>query len=339
LSKTAVMPELQITQEYLGFNHQLVYLGTMWEELLKSETYKKGLGSTVAKCTDGSMSGKDLTAIAGVSNIGLDNNWCGNYFAPSNWYAFGRLAWNNTLSSETIADEWLRQTFQYQQAQRLKNYTERLHYIRFVRTVTEMMIQSREAAVNYMMPLGLHHLFNPNEHYGSGPWYGPPRVRKDWTCVYYHKADSIGIGFDRTLSGSKAISQYNEPLSSQFNDVQTCPENLLLWFHHVPWKYRLKNGNNLWDELCIRYDKGVKSVRIFQKKWDVVEPYVDAERFSDVQNLLRRQVRDAQFWKDGCLLYFQQFSKMSFPYEIDPPAYDLNFLMKMNTLQPYKIEQ
>ncbi len=339
MTKTPVMPELQITQEYLGHSHQLVYLGTMWEELLKSDTYKNGPGSTVAKCTDGSLSGNTLTAIAGVSNIGLDVNWCGNVFAPSNWYAFGRLAWENSLSSEMIADEWLRQTFQYQQAKRTDRLSDRFQYVRFIKPMTEMMMQTREAAVSYMMPLGLHHIFSPNEHYGPGPWYGPARTRKDWTSLFYHKADTLGIGFNRTLSGSKAVSQYFEPLSSMYNNPKTCPENVLLWFHHLPWKYIMKDGHTLWDALCFKYDSGVKSVRTFQKTWNTMESYVDAARFADVQKLLQRQARDAQYWKDACILYFQQFSRMPIPYEVDPPMYDLDFLMKYNTLQPYKLEQ
>jgi alpha-glucuronidase len=334
LTKTGIMPELQITQEYLGHSYQLVYLSTMWEELLKSDTYLRGQGSTVARCTDGSLFPQRLTAISGVSNIGLDTTWCGNIFAPSNWYAFGRLAWNNTLTSEQIAMEWLQQTFKPEiNTSNVGDRSVRLN--EFLKPVCQMMLDTREATVDYMMPLGLHHIFSANEHYGPGPWYGSARVRKDWTCVYYHKAEVGGIGFDRTDKGSNAVAQYNEPLASIYNDLKKCPENLLLWFHHVPWTYQMKSGKSLWDELCTKYDTGVRSVRDFQRVWDRMYLYVDKERFASVQKLLRRHVRDAQIWKDACILYFQQFSSMPIPYEVERPMYDLDFLMKMNTLQPY----
>lgn len=329
MKETAIMPELQITQEYLGFNHQLVYLSPMWEEFLQSDTYVKGKGSTVAKCTDGSLFSNRLTAISGVSNIGLDTTWCGNFFAPSNWYAFGRLAWNNNLTSKQIACEWLRQTFDTKQSSDFLKA--------FIEPISNMMMDTREAAVNYMMPLGLHHIFSSNEHYGPGPWYGPPRVRKDWTSLYYHKADKFGIGFNRTSTGSNAASQYNKPLSDIFADVKQCPENLLLWFHHVPWNYRMASGRNLWDELCFRYHTGVNQVRDFQRIWDQMKPLVDTERFVSVQKLLRRHVRDAQIWKDACILYFQQFSQMAIPFEVERPMYELDFLMQMNTLQPLNL--
>lgn len=329
MKQTAIMPELQITQEYLGFNHQLVYLSPLWEEFLQSDTYQKGKGSTVAKCTDGRLFSNKLTAISGVSNIGLDTSWCGNIFAPSNWYAFGRLAWNNELTSKQIASEWLRQTFESNQH---PNFSKG-----FVDPVSKMMLETREATVNYMMPLGLHHIFSSNEHYGPGPWYGPARVRKDWTSLYYHKADKVGIGFDRTSSGSNAASQYNKPLSDVFADVKQCPENLLLWFHHVPWNYKMSSGRILWDELCLKYHTGVNQVRGFQRVWDQMKPFVDEARFVSVQKLLRRHVRDAQIWKDACMLYFQQFSKMDFPFEVERPIYDLDFLMQMNTLQPLNL--
>jgi len=197
-----------------------------------------------------------------------------------------------------------------------------------------MMLQSRETAVNYSMPLGLHHIFAGNHHYGPGPWYAPRGLRKDWTPPYYHQADSLGIGFDRTSKGSNAVSQYHEPLNAMFENVESCPENLLLWFHHVPWTYRMKSGNSLWDELCIKYNSGVNSVRGFQKTWDQVQPYVDKDRFLDIQRLLRRHTRDAQIWKDGCILYFQQFSNMPIPLEVERPIYDLDVLMKMEMLYP-----
>ncbi len=327
LQKTAVLPELQITQEYLGHSTHLVFLAPMWEEFLHSDTYKEGEGSTVARCTDGSLTPQKHTAIAGVANIGLETNWCGHLFAQSNWYAFGRLAWDNTLTSDQIADEWIKLTFSQSLEQSASNFSDNW-MAHFYEPVKKMMLNSREAAVNYMMPLGLHHIFAAHHHYGPGPWWAPKGMRKDWTPPYYHQADSLGIGFDRTPSGSDATSQYFEPLRSQFNDVETCPENLLLWFHHLPWDYKMQNGRTLWDELCYRYDTGVHQVRQFQKDWDKVEPYVDSERFSHVQRKLRDQCRHAQIWKDACLLYFQQFSRKPIPYDIERPVHNLDNLIK-----------
>ena len=206
MKKTSVMPEVQITQEYLGHSIHLVFLASMWEEFLQSDTYQEGTGSTVARCTDGSIFTQKHTAIAGVSNIGHDANWCGHLFAQSNWYAFGRMAWNNKLTSEQIADEWIKLTF-YQFPSANKGHVDFTNdwIEKFLDPVKKMMLDSREAAVNYMMPLGLHHIFSANEHYGPGPWWAPARMRKDWTPPYYHQADSVGIGFDRTLTGSNAV--------------------------------------------------------------------------------------------------------------------------------------
>jgi len=330
MKKTSVMPELQITQEYLGHSIHLVFLATMWEEFLKSDTYQEGKGSTVARCTDGSLFPQKHTAIAGVSNIGSDVNWCGHTFAQANWYVFGRLAWNNSLSSNQIADEWIKLTFADNSAKMdAKNSIFSADWqVNFLQPIKQMMLNSREAAVNYMMPLGLHHIFAADHHYGPGPWWAPKGVRKDWTPPYYHKADSIGIGFDRTVSGSNAVSQYHEPLQSMFSNSQTCPDIYLLWYHHLPWNFIMKDGQTLWDELCYHYDKGVRQVRDFQKKWDQVQPYVDAERFSQVQTKLRRQSMNAQVWKDACLLYFQQFSKIPFPNDMERPVNNLEDVIK-----------
>ena len=324
MKKTPVMPEFQITQEYLGHSIHLVFLSTMWEECLQSDTYQQGKGSTVAKCTDGTVYAQKHSAIAGVANIGLDTNWCGHEFAQANWYAFGRLAWNNQLKSEQIADEWIKQTFLDNSSQKNEATISEDWNRNFLAPVKQMMLDSREAAVNYMMPLGLHHIFSMmQEHYGPGPWFAPPRMRPDWTPPYYHQADSNGIGFDRTHKGSDAVSQYHEPLASEFNDVATCPENLLLWFHHLPWTYKMKDGKSLWDEMCYRYDKGVHQVRDFQKTWDKVEAYVDKQRFTEVQQKLRKQEINSVVWKDACLLYFQQFSRMPIPYELERPVNNL----------------
>ncbi len=335
MEKTPVMPELQITQEYLGHSFQLAYLGTMWEELLQSDTYQRGAGSTVAKCTDGSLHNYAYSAISGVSNIGLDANWCGHIFAQANWYAFGRLAWDNTLKSETIAREWLSRTFRMDQAGSASHIAinATTYKDNFVDPVIKMMMDSREAVVNYSMPLGLHHQFAGDHHYGPGPWYAPRGLRADWTPPYYHKADSLGIGFDRSSKGTNAVSQYNEPLRSQFDNLQSCPENLILWFHHVSWDYRMKSGRTLWEELCYKYDSGLQDVRRFQQVWDKVQPYVDAERFAEVQSKLKRQMRDAQVYKDGCVLYYQTFSKRPIPYELERPIYNLEYLMKTDPLK------
>ena len=324
MKKTSVMPEFQITQEYLGHSIHLVYLAPMWEEVLKSETFQEGPGSTVARATDGSIFPQKYTAIAGVANVGLDANWCGHHFAQSNWYAFGRLAWDNQMTSEKIADEWLRLTF-------ANDYVSNEWYVNFLAPVKQMMLESREATVNYMMPLGFHHIFAPSDHYGPGPWWGPEGVRKDWTPPYYHQADANGVGFDRTTKGSNAVGQYHEPLRSMFNDVNTCPETFLLWFHHLPWDYQMRSGRTLWDEICYRYNKGQQQVREFQKIWDNVQPYVDEERFASVQSKLRTQAGNVQIWKDGCLLYFQQFSKMPIPLDIERPVYELDYIIENYT--------
>jgi alpha-glucuronidase len=330
MKKTSVMPELQITQEYLGQSVQLVFLSTMWEEFLKSETYQEGTGSTVARCTDGSIFPQKHTAIAGVSNIGLDANWCGHLFAQANWYAFGRLAWNNQLSSDQIADEWIKLTFQQSSNETNTNdWTEE-----FQKPIKQMMLDSREATVNYMMPLGLHHIFAGNHHYGPGPWYAPKGLRSDWTPPYYHKADSAGIGFDRTPTGSNATSQYHEPLQSQFNNVMSCPEIYLLWFHHLPWDYKLQNGQTLWNGLCYHYDAGLQQVRQFQKVWNKIQPYIDHERFVHVQGKLSEQGQNARIWKDACLLYFQQYSKQPIPDDIERPENSLEDLKKNDMIKP-----
>ncbi len=322
LRKTAVMPEFQVTQEYLGHSVYLVFLSTMWEECLKSETWQQGAGSTVARCTDGSIYHQKYTAIAGVANIGLDTNWCGYLFAQANWYAFGRLAWDDTLTSSRIADEWLKLTF-YSDVSRKPGGQEDWTS-NFLVPVRQMMLDSREAAVNFMMPLGLHHIMSSNGHYGPGPWWAPKNVRTDWTPPYYHHADPNGIGFDRTTKGSDAVSQYHEPLASEFNDPATCPGSYLLWFHHLPWDYKMNNGQTLWDALCHRWDTGVRQVREFQKTWDKVQPFVDSGRFTEVQVKLRKQCANAILWKDACMLYFQQFSRMPVPNDIDRPVYELD---------------
>lgn len=336
MKKTPLMAEVQVTQEYLGHSEQLVFLSSLWEEFLKADTYQEGKGSTVARTTDGSIYNQKNTAIAGVANIGLDTNWCGHPFAQANWYAFGRLAWNNTLTSEQIANEWLQLTFSSNISDKNNPLVVSEWQRNFLIPTKKIMLESHEAAVNYSMPLGLHHIFAGNHHYGPGPWYAPKGVRVDWTPPYYHQAAANGIGFNRTKSGTDAADQYHPTLAATFNDVNTCPEVYLLWFHHVAWDYKMKSGKTLWDELCYKYDSGVKQVRQFQKDWDALERYVDKVTFTEVQRKLRRQEKDAQIYKDGCLLYFQQYSKMPIPYELERPVYDLKFLQSMDMLDVNK---
>ena len=328
LKKTSTMAELQITQEYLGHSIHLVYLSPMWEECLQSDTYQEGLGSTVARTTDGSIFPQKHTAIAGVANIGLDNNWCGHDFAQSNWYAYGRLAWNNNLRSEQIADEWIKQTFYAEASDKTGTPLYSIDWTEnFLLPVKKMMMDSREATVNYMTPLGLHHIMAANIHYGPGAWWAPKGTRADWTPPYFHKADAKGVGFDRTKKGSDAVGQYREPLASQLNDPNTCPDVFLLWFHHLPWDFKMKSGNTLWNEMCYSYQKGVNQVRDFQKVWDKAEPYVDSVRFNAVQRKLRSQATNAVLWKDATLQYFQQFHKMPIPYDIERPVNNMDEIL------------
>lgn len=306
---TPLMPELQITQEYLGASVHLVFLAPLYEECLKSDTYAKGKGSLVAKVTDGSLENHDLTAMAGVTNIGNNRNWTGHPFAQANWYAFGRLAWDPYMNSADIADEWIRITFTNDNAA--------------VQRISKMMLDSREIAVNYMTPLGLHHQMYAGHHYGPGPWVN--RGRADQTSVYFNRADSIGIGFNRTSTGSNAVSQYFPPVRDLYEKIETCPENLLLWFHHVPWDYKMKSGRTLWNEMCFRYDGGVRSVGWLKEQWDLLKDAVDPERFEAVKSLLVKQKRDAAIWRDACILYFQTFSERPIPEGVEKPANDLNF--------------
>ena len=301
MENSNLMMEFQITQEYLGFSTHLVYLAPLFEECLKADTYAKGEGSLVANSIDGSMYGQKLTGIAGVSNIGTDRNWTGHPFAQANWYAFGRLAWNPYLTSSEIADEWIRMTFGNNEI--------------LVQPVLKMMLASRENCVNYMTPLGLHHIMGRGHHHGPGPWVAGGRP--DWTAVYYHRADSVGIGFNRTDTGSDATGQYFKPVADKFNNINTCPEELLLWFHHVPWNYKMNSGNTLWDEICFHYNDGVNSVREMQNTWNSLENYVDSERFKYVQSLLKIQENEAVWWRNSCLLYFQTFSKLPIPENIE----------------------
>lgn len=305
MPKTPLMMEFQITQEYLGFSTHLVFQPKLYEEVLQSDTFQKGKGSTVAKVIDGSLHNTQLTGMAGVANIGSDINWTGHIFGQANWYGFGRLAWDPHLSADVIAEEWLRATFTNQKE--------------FILPMKTAVLESREMVVNYMNPLGLHHIFDTSHHYGPGPWVSE-LSRPEWNPTYYHKADSLGIGFDRTSTGSNAISQYAPEVAKMFGDPSSCPEELLLWFHHLPWEYQLKNGQTLWNGMGIKYQEGVDQVRGLQTTWERMKPYVDAERFTAVKQSLTIQLKEAIWWKDACMLYFQQFSKRDFPDGMEKPT-------------------
>lgn len=312
MPQTPLALELQITQEYLGGSLQLAFLAPLFKECLDSDTLRPGPGSTVARIVDGSVDLHGLSAIAGVANIGSDRNWTGHPLAQANWYAYGRLAWDPALTSAQIADEWTRQTFSNDPA--------------VVAPITAMLLASREAVVNYSMPLGLHHIMAEGHHYGPGPWVAEAG-RADWTSVYYHRADARGIGFDRTAAGSNALGQYAPDIAQRWGDLATCPDELLLWFHHVPWDYSMRSGRTLWDELCLHYQHGVEAVRAWQKSWDALQGRIDAERFADVQMRLARQEHDAREWRDACLQYFATFSKRPLPAGIEPPAHPLDYYM------------
>lgn len=314
MPKTPLMMEFQITQEYLGFSTHLVFLPKLFQEVLESDTYQKGNGSIVAKVIDGTLYKNKLTGIAGVANIGNDLNWTGHPFAQANWYGFGRLAWNPYLDSKIIADEWLRCTFSGDE--------------NFIEPVKNMMIESREAVVNYMTPLGLHHIMDTGHHYGPGPWVSN-LSRPEWNPTYYHKADKKGVGFDRSKSGTNAVSQYTPEVASLFDNLETCPEKDLLWFHHVSWDYKLKNGQTLWDGLSLKYQEGVNQVKEMQGVWERAEKYVDSERFNEVKMLLEIQYKEAKWWRDACLLYFQQFSGKEFPAGVEKPAQTLDYFKSL----------
>lgn len=283
IHQTPQIAELQITQEYLGQSKHLVYLAPMWKEFFRFVSPDK------------------LKGIAGVSNIGDNANWCGHPFSQANWYAFGRLAWNPSISSEEIAHEWLIQTYECKDE-------------RFTKPVEMMMLTSREACVNYMMPLGLHHIFKFDHHYGPEPDGFKAEYPLEWCPVYYHQADSNGIGFNRSSDGTDAVGQYPEPYRSLYDNLATCPEEYLLWFHHVPWNYRMKSGSTLWEELCMRYNMGVSMVETYRDYWhtstkEYMKDHITEWEMTD--SLLNVQLTSAKEWRDVCLKYFQTFSKMN----------------------------
>jgi alpha-glucuronidase len=304
MPKTPLIMEFQITQEYLGFATHLVYLAPLFKECLDSDTYTKGKGSTVSKVIDGSLDNHTLTGIAGVANIGNDRNWTGHIFGQSNWYAFGRLAWDHQLTSEQIAEEWIRMTLSNEAS--------------IVDKLKKMMMGSREIAVQYMTPLGLHHIMGWNHHYGPGPWI-KDKPRADWTSVYYHQAEQNGIGFNRTTTGSNALEQYSKPVQEIYGSLEKCPEEFLLWFHHVKWDHKMKSGRTLWDELCLKYYQGADSVRWMKNEWNSLQGKIDEERFNHVNGFLNIQHKEALLWRNSCVLYFQTFSKKEIPEGLEKP--------------------
>ena len=308
MPKTPLMMEFQITKEYLGFATHLAYLGTMWEEVLREDTYASGKGSTVASIVDGSLHGYRLTGMAGVANIGTDRNWSGSQFDQANWYAFGRLAWDPDLSAQIIAEEWARATFSNDPG--------------FVRPALAMMMRSRQAVVDYMTPLGLHHLMATGHHYGPGPWVNDLQ-RADWNPTYYHRADASGIGFDRTASGSNAVGQYAPEVATRYGSPERVPEDLLLWFHHVPWDHPMRSGRTLWNELVTRYSHGVGEVATMRQTWEGLRPYVDPERHAEIAAFLAIQQREAQWWRDASIAYFQSVSGRPLPPGEAPPPHNL----------------
>ena len=282
IRQTPQIAELQITQEYLGQSKHLTYLAPMWKEFF------------------GFVNPNKLVGISGVANIGDDANWCGHPFSQANWYAFGRLAWNPSLTAEEIAHEWLVQTYENQDE-------------KFTKPVEMMMMTSREACVNYMMPLGLHHIFKFDHHYGPEPDGFIASYPLEWCPVYYHKADAKGIGFDRSSKGTDAVGQYPEPYRSLYDNIETCPEEYLLWFHHVPWTYKMKSGSTLWQELCMKYNMGVAMVEVYRDYWHTsAKQYMKGheQEWQHTDSLLNVQLENAKEWRETCLKYFQTFSKM-----------------------------
>ncbi|HEY0084944.1 MAG TPA: alpha-glucuronidase family glycosyl hydrolase, partial [Allosphingosinicella sp.] len=289
MPKTPLTMEFQVTKEYLGFATHLAYLGTMWEEVLDADTCRPRCGTPVAKAVSG---------IAGVANIGTDRNWTGSHLDQANWYAFGRLAWNPSLDARTVAREWVAMTFSPDPA--------------VTAPIVGMMMQSRQAVVDYMTPLGLHHLMATGHHYGPGPWVDD-LGRADWNPTYYHRADEGGIGFDRTASGSNALAQYAPEVARRWADVETVPEDYLLWFHRVSWDRRMRSGRTLWDELVGRYSRGVSAVAAMRAQWAALSGRVDARRHEEVAAFLAIQEREARWWRDASIAYFQSLSRRPLP--------------------------
>ena len=335
MPQTREMAEWQITQEYLGHSNHIAYLAPMWTEFLQQvkdiarcPINNQLLAMSNQQSAQGSKlkaQNSKLTAISAVSNVGNSPSWCGNVMAQSNWYAFGRLAWNDELSACQIADEWARLT--------LFPGRNDAAAAKALASVKSLMMRSREAIVDYMMPLGLHHQFAWGHHYGPEPYCDIPGARPDWMPSYYARADREGLGFDRSSTGSNATGQYPADYAKVLDDPETCPYDLLLWFHHVPWGKTIQHRcgtqvmrESLWNALCHHYQQGLDEARAMQRDWERCQGLIDADTFADIQRRLRIQTRDAQWWKDGCLLYFQTFSCLPFPDDVEPAVHDLDKL-------------
>jgi len=311
MPRTPLMMEFQITKEYLGFATHLAYLGPLYEEVLQSDTHRPQAGATVAGIVNGSVDGHSLSGMAGVANIGSDRNWSGSHFDQANWYVFGRMAWDpETARAQPIAEEWARMTFSNDP--------------RFVEPAVRMMMESRDAVVDYMTPLGLHHLMATGHHYGPGHWVAD-LARPEWNPTYYHQADADGVGFDRTASGSNAVAQYAPSVAAGFADLATVSDRDLLWFHHLSWDYRMRSGRTLWDELVVAYGRGVSTVGDMRRTWAGLEPYVDAQRFDEVSTFLAIQQKEAQWWRDASMAYFASRSGRPLPAGEAEPEHSLEY--------------
>ncbi len=312
--KTTLGMEFQITQEYLGQSTHLTYLAPMFKECLDSDTYAKGKGSTVARVIDGSLDSHDNSLMAGVANTGSDANWTGHPFNQANWYAFGRLAWDHSLSSEQIASEWVTMTLTKNKVAEDK--------------IKTIMMQSLPVYISYTYPLGTAHMMGEGHHYGPEPWLAKSG-RPDWTSIYYHRADSIGLGFDRTGKVSNALSLYSNEVQKQWGNPDNCSLDYLLWFHHIPWTKKLSTGRTLWNELCYRYYDGVEQVRKLQTTWESMKPEIDKETFENVKGRLKIQEKEALWWRDACVLYFKNYAGMPIPSPLVPPARTLDEVKKL----------
>ncbi|MBY8827038.1 alpha-glucuronidase family glycosyl hydrolase [Hephaestia mangrovi] len=310
MHRTPMMLELQITKEYLGQATSLAYLGPLFEEALRADTYARGKGSTVARVIDGSLFGNRLSGIAGVANTGRDRDWAGSTFNQANWFVFGRMAWNPDADAGAVAREWSELTFGPDR--------------RITTPVVDMMMRSREAVVDYMTPLGLAHQMGTGNHYGPAPWVSD-LARPEWNPTYYNRADRTGIGFDRTASGSDAVSQYAPPVAHRFDDLATVPDADLLWFHHVPWDYRLHSGETLWHSLADHYQHGVEEVAAMQREWATLAPLIDAQRFAKTAAFLSIEHREAVWWRDASMAYWLHVSGLPLPAGYPAPAHDLGY--------------
>ena len=314
MPRTPLMLELQVTKEYLGQDTHLAYLGTMWEEVLRADTHAKGAGTTVARVIEGGPSGYRPGGIAGVANVGTDRDWTGSHFNQANWYAFGRMAWSPDAKASDVAEEWIRQTWSNDSS--------------VVARVGHLMRVSREAVVDYTGPLGLTHLMAAHHHYGPGPW--SDAGRPDWNPSYFHRADTLGIGFDRSATGSNAVAQYAPPVRDRYQNLATVPDSLLLWFHRVPWTHRVPStGRTVWDELVVRWGAGADTVRAMQRSWETLSGRIDPARFRDVRDVLAIQEREARWWRDASIAYFRTFSRQPLPAGTRPPARSLDWYQRI----------